>query len=890
MAIGQALLTKPPKPKIPQQQRQEQVTKRLNNNTVIQDQSLKFEQSLELVRTLLGASIGCLSFLRGLLPEECFVEKRYGGKSSAAMSYRSFTSDIDDESFKKGSAGSGTRVKRLRRGYSGEADQLLDWLEIGIFDALQKGYLKAVQLAIYVDKEHPEIIVESYTFSFSYREKEDGTSAIGLRVTDINGRGVTVEDANKNLQLMMRRLIVITQNLPPLPDQRWLTIRLHYLDHTPSDYNPPSFVRVSANASPLQFHENDANDIERLEVGSLNAGFHAISLKISSVNNTESQERPKRRRGLKIIHADTDIEAPLFTTDSSQTTPRGCSNATGISETSEGLSSGSGQEKISNESPVTEKRQASGNDKNIKRPPVHLPQTSGRAGRNTQEKISLRGMLRPVVREDDVTETQPLADDPGASDNQNSLFDTELLPTLHFETQAVDRIQNPIHTSANPTNISSGIVRTGLDLVLSHPLISGEKGPPLGVSGPTIPTHRRQSTRILQKVDNVKSADKTVGRTKLSKVKIIELKLKEKSKDIQNSSRKSRTIDGDEWKGETHEGRINCECGEDKPEGNMICCDNCDEWQHTDCYGFISAKDSRIPDHHVCYSCLLGANEGKILEEMRNMALFRRALKTIWSVDVFPSSNKVFANKLGCDLPTALQITKRLESEGFIAHDVAKSKLWRKRAYEILKTNETKSLMDAEYFDPLKKISHHFENSSSANITRKSPLGEIPLVEPLPETFLNSLQLMDAGIQDSQELERGFGESNAAPAYKSKTRVTDHDADSTADEEENMPILKHTRKDITHYDKTIDRSGNSGLSSNRADIASHNSKPKTRAPFEIVESPEPMEIDSVGKPQAPLNADRVLPKAINHKRLPLMNVGGALHDIFVGEELGQRDF
>lgn len=365
------------------------------------------------------------------------------------------------------------------------------------------------------------------------------------------------------------------------------------------------------------------------------------------MNNAESQERPKRRRGLKIIHADTDIEAPLFTTDSSQITPKGHSNAAGISEASEGLSSVSGQYKIPNELPAAEKLQASGSDKNIKRPPVHLPQTSGRAGRNTQEKIFLRGMLRPAVREDDVTETQPLADDPGASDVQNSLFDTELLPTSHFEMQAVDRVQNPTHTSANPTNISSGIVRTGVDLVLSHPLVSGEKGLSLGGSGPTIPTPRRQSTRILQKVDNTKSADKTVGRIKLSKTKIVELKLKKKSKDIQNSSRKSRTIDGDEWKDEKHEDRINCECGDDKPEGNMICCDNCDEWQHTDCYGFISAKDSRIPDHHVCYSCLLGANEGKLLEEMRNMALFRRALKTIWSVDVFPSSNKVFANKLG---------------------------------------------------------------------------------------------------------------------------------------------------------------------------------------------------------------------------------------------------
>lgn len=87
--------------------------------------------------------------------------------------------------------------------------------EIGIFDALKMGYLKAVQLAIYVDKEHPDIIVESYTFSFSYRDKSDGDSTISLRVTDINGHGVTVEDANKNLQLMMRRLIVITQASSP---------------------------------------------------------------------------------------------------------------------------------------------------------------------------------------------------------------------------------------------------------------------------------------------------------------------------------------------------------------------------------------------------------------------------------------------------------------------------------------------------------------------------------------------------------------------------------------------------------------------------------------------------------------------------------------------------
>lgn len=846
----------------------------MGNNTIIQEQPLKFEQSLELVRTLLGASIGCLSFLRGLLPEECFVEKRYGGKSSAAMSYRSFTSDIDDEASKK-TTSSGTRVKRLRRGYSGEADQLLDWLEIGIFDALQKGYLKAVQLAIYVDKEHPEIIVESYTFSFSYREKEDGTSAISLRVTDINGCAVTVEDANKNLQLMMRRLIVITQNLPPLPDQRWLTIRLHYLDHTPSDYNPPTFVRVSANSIPLQFDANDANEIERLEVGSLNAGFHAISLKISSVNDTGSQQRPKRRRGSKVIHADMDIETPLFVTDPPPNMPKDRRNTTGINKLPESLSNGDGQEKISNLAPEARKLQKFGSSKSAKRGPVNPPQTSRRAGRNTQEKMFLRGMLRPTVQEDDITNTQPLTD-PGVSDNQDKQ-PSMLLP----ETQTVDETQTSIPASTGRINAPSGPVSAEGE----KPLTSRTKQVSIGESAATI-SHQRQSARLL-KANDPELPNGTAGTIRLSKAKIMELKLKEKKKKEKSSSRRSRAIEGDEWKNEKREGRINCECGDEKPEGDMICCDNCDEWQHIDCYGFVSSRDSRIPDYHVCYSCLLGANEGKLLEEMRNMALFRRALKTIWSVDVFPSSNKVFANRLGCDLPTALQITKRLETEGFIAHDVSKSKLWRKRAYETLKTNETKSLMAAEYFDPLKKVSHHFENSTASNTISEPLPEEMTLEEPLTESFLNSLA--DSVIQDSQEFEGVPREANTAHNHKNNVQVTDHDMGSTADEEENMPILKNTWKEVTHHDSAKNRSRSSGHPNTKASATFNALKPKKKLPFEVAESPEPMEIDTVGKPQAPANADGGLLEAIYHKQPPLMNIGGALHDIFVGEELGCRD-
>lgn len=62
---------------------------------------------------------------------------------------------------------------------------------------------------------------------------------------------------------------------------------------------------------------------------------------------------------------------------------------------------------------------------------------------------------------------------------------------------------------------------------------------------------------------------------------------------------------------------------------------------------------------------------------------------------------------IGCDLPTALQITRRLENEGFIANNLVKTKIHKKKVYKIVKTEGIVQLMESEYFDPLKKISHH---------------------------------------------------------------------------------------------------------------------------------------------------------------------------------------
>jgi len=96
----------------------------------------------------------------GLLPEESFEEVRYGGPDCPLASYNWFTSGEEPESSRSSvkDTAQGTRMKRLKRGYSSEADQLLNWLVCAIcledalllmlFPIRSKEYLKLLRRAI----------------------------------------------------------------------------------------------------------------------------------------------------------------------------------------------------------------------------------------------------------------------------------------------------------------------------------------------------------------------------------------------------------------------------------------------------------------------------------------------------------------------------------------------------------------------------------------------------------------------------------------------------------------------------------------------------------------------------------------------------------------------
>lgn len=88
-------------------------------------------------------------FIRGLLPDENFKEARLSssGNPGSTLSYEPGDGAQDGEGQKNLS---GVRVKVVKRNFSTEADQLLDYLEVGIFDALEKQYLKSFVFAVYL--------------------------------------------------------------------------------------------------------------------------------------------------------------------------------------------------------------------------------------------------------------------------------------------------------------------------------------------------------------------------------------------------------------------------------------------------------------------------------------------------------------------------------------------------------------------------------------------------------------------------------------------------------------------------------------------------------------------------------------------------------------------
>ncbi|KAK1415845.1 hypothetical protein QVD17_31633 [Tagetes erecta] len=219
------------------------------------------QDSLLLTRNLLRIAIFNISYIRGLFPEKYFSDK---GVPALEM-----------------------KIKKLMP-MDAESRRLIDWMEKGVYDALQKKYLRTLMFCVCETAEGP--MIEEYAFSFSYSNSDSQEVSMNVNRTGNKKRGETFK-CNSTTEItptqmkssackMVRTLIQLMRTLDKMPEERTIVMKLLYYDDvTPADYEPPFFRGCTEEEAQNAWTKNPL----RMEVGNVNSKHFVLSLKVKSV-------------------------------------------------------------------------------------------------------------------------------------------------------------------------------------------------------------------------------------------------------------------------------------------------------------------------------------------------------------------------------------------------------------------------------------------------------------------------------------------------------------------------------------------------------------------------------------------------------------------------------
>ena len=210
-------------------------------------------QSTVFMKKLLAVAVSNIAYMRVIFPEDSFSDRSLEGLN----------------------------LKILRNDMKCPfAVQMIDWLK-GVFDAIDKKYLRVLALGIYRGCGDPNTLLEMYTFRFSYKNETE--MEIYSNERKISSAS-TANETKKATISLLRSLSVLIQTLAPLPDDVRVTMKLYYYDSvTPDEYEPPGFkaadtdvIRVEGNPSKFQFP-------------SVSTSFHTLQLR-AIVDDDDSDE------------------------------------------------------------------------------------------------------------------------------------------------------------------------------------------------------------------------------------------------------------------------------------------------------------------------------------------------------------------------------------------------------------------------------------------------------------------------------------------------------------------------------------------------------------------------------------------------------------------------
>ncbi|CAN6309413.1 unnamed protein product [Urochloa humidicola] len=136
----------------------------------------------------------------------------------------------------------GMKIKQLKP-MDEESIRLIDWIDKGVYHALQKRYLRSILFGIF---EEGGPVIEEYCLSFNF--EEDVTMALQLTGCTESIWTLTSNAESFPSQMwssavtMLENLLSVLSTHKQIPEERFIMMRLLYFDDTtPPDYEPPFF-------------------------------------------------------------------------------------------------------------------------------------------------------------------------------------------------------------------------------------------------------------------------------------------------------------------------------------------------------------------------------------------------------------------------------------------------------------------------------------------------------------------------------------------------------------------------------------------------------------------------------------------------------------------------
>lgn len=218
-------------------------------------------QSTVFVKKLLATAVSNIAYMRVIFPEKAF-----GDRCLEDLNLKILKNDKSCPS----------------------AGQMVDWLK-GVFDAIDKKYLRLLILGMYRSGSDPDTLLEMYTFRFSYSD----TTEMDIYSNDrkIFSNSSTSQTKKATISLL-HNLIVLIQTLRPLPADVRVTMKLLYYDDvTPEDYEPPGFR--AARADFVRFEGKQT----KFRFPSVSTAFHSLQLRVITSATMDSDDEPESVQG-----------------------------------------------------------------------------------------------------------------------------------------------------------------------------------------------------------------------------------------------------------------------------------------------------------------------------------------------------------------------------------------------------------------------------------------------------------------------------------------------------------------------------------------------------------------------------------------------------------------